>query len=532
MVSCGLLARPGVGGEDVVDRQLLLQGYVVARNHGRNRGHDVDEAQPARHERLDAHLVGGVVDRRRRGTPLPRLPRQRHGREGLVVEREELPRLGPASSRRPAPRRAPGRATRGPSAIGIIIVGGLACTRVEPSVNSTIECTTLVGCTTTSIRSKGRSKSRCASITSSPLLTRVAELMVITGPIDQVGCLSACSSVTSASSSRVRPRNGPPLAVSTRRRTSAARAAAQALGDGGVLGVDRHDLAGLRARRDQRAAHDQRLLVGQREGGAGVERGQRRAQADGAGDAVEHDVARHARRLGGGVLAEAAEGRRELRDLAGRRAPRWSRPPSARRPGSGRGWRAPGRGPGCRWSPVEPRTTMSRLMTGSAARTSGSPRHQRRQDGIDHLAGCDGQQVSAVATGVPSMTRSGASPGTSAQPAGSVRPARIAVAQSSSPESSIVTTGTSPKSCDSGADHGQSGLRRGFAVEHGAHAGAGELDHRVLERRRVDEHDLGTQPDAEGLQHSARRHRPRSAAGRTSRVALRRAARPGRRGHG
>ena len=40
-----------------------------------------------------------------------------------------------------------------PSAIGISIVGGLAWTSVEPSTNSTIECTTLVGWTTTSIRS-------------------------------------------------------------------------------------------------------------------------------------------------------------------------------------------------------------------------------------------------------------------------------------------------------------------------------------------------------------------------------------------
>ena len=67
------------------------------------------------------------------------------------------------------------------------MVGGLAWRIVEPSTNSTIEWTSLVGWTTTSMRSKGMSKSRWASITSSPLLTRVAELIVITGPIDQVG---------------------------------------------------------------------------------------------------------------------------------------------------------------------------------------------------------------------------------------------------------------------------------------------------------------------------------------------------------
>ena len=73
------------------------------------------------------------------------------------------------------------------------MVGGLAWTRVEPSTNSTIECTTLVGCTTTSMRSKGIPKSRWASITSRPLLTRVAELMVTTGPMSQVGWASASS---------------------------------------------------------------------------------------------------------------------------------------------------------------------------------------------------------------------------------------------------------------------------------------------------------------------------------------------------
>ena len=78
--------------------------------------------------------------------------------------------------------------------------GGLACAIVEPSTNSTIEWTIDCGCTTTSIASNGTSNSRCASITSRPLLTSVAELMVTTGPMSQVGCASACSGVTSASS--------------------------------------------------------------------------------------------------------------------------------------------------------------------------------------------------------------------------------------------------------------------------------------------------------------------------------------------
>ena len=57
-----------------------------------------------------------------------------------------------------------------------------------------------------------------------------------------------------------------------------------------MLGVDGDDLAGLRDRGHQIAADDQRLLVREREGAAGLERGERGAEPHGAGDAVEHDV--------------------------------------------------------------------------------------------------------------------------------------------------------------------------------------------------------------------------------------------------
>src|ERR687896_940402 len=57
----------------------------------------------------------------------------------------------------------------------------------------------------------------CASISSSPLFIRVAESTVILPPIRQVGCASASSTVTASRS--VRPRKGPPLAVSTSRST-------------------------------------------------------------------------------------------------------------------------------------------------------------------------------------------------------------------------------------------------------------------------------------------------------------------------
>ena len=96
------------------------------------------------------------------------------------------------------------------------------CAMIEPSFNSTIECTIDCGCTTTSICEAGTPNSQCASITSRPLFISVAESMVIFGPICQVGCFSASAAVTSASALSDRPRNGPPEAVRISRRNSPA----------------------------------------------------------------------------------------------------------------------------------------------------------------------------------------------------------------------------------------------------------------------------------------------------------------------
>ena len=63
------------------------------------------------------------------------------------------------------------------------------CAIIDPSVSSTIECTTDCGCTTTSIWSARTPNSQCASITSRPLFISVAESIVIFRPIRQVGCL-------------------------------------------------------------------------------------------------------------------------------------------------------------------------------------------------------------------------------------------------------------------------------------------------------------------------------------------------------
>src|SRR5436190_15549995 len=99
--------------------------------------------------------------------------------------------------------------------IGTRMSGWPRCASAAPSRKRTSACTIELGCTTTSIRSYGRPKRKCASISSSPLFASVAESTLIFGPMLQVGCASASSGVTSESSSRVRPRNGPPEAVRT-----------------------------------------------------------------------------------------------------------------------------------------------------------------------------------------------------------------------------------------------------------------------------------------------------------------------------
>ena len=59
-------------------------------------------------------------------------------------------------------------------------------------------------------------------MTSSPLFMSVDESMDIFAPMFHVGCASAWAGVMAASSARVRPRNGPPDAVTHRRATSRA----------------------------------------------------------------------------------------------------------------------------------------------------------------------------------------------------------------------------------------------------------------------------------------------------------------------
>ncbi len=88
------------------------------------------------------------------------------------------------------------------------------CARIDPSTYSTSECTVDCGCTVTRTLSGGTSKSRQASMISSPLFSMVAESIVIRRPITHVGCFKACSGVMPAKSASGVFRNGPPEAVS------------------------------------------------------------------------------------------------------------------------------------------------------------------------------------------------------------------------------------------------------------------------------------------------------------------------------
>ena len=121
--------------------------------------------------------------------------------------------------------------------------GGDACAIVDPSTNSTIECTIDCGCTTTSISAYGTPKSRCASITSSPLLTSVAEFVVTTRPMSHVGWASASAGVTVVERLAAAPAERTAGCRQHEPAHLAALPRPQRLRDRRVLGVDRHDLS-------------------------------------------------------------------------------------------------------------------------------------------------------------------------------------------------------------------------------------------------------------------------------------------------
>ena len=172
------------------------------------------------------------------------------------------------------------------------------------------------------MRSYGMPKRKCASISSSPLFASVAESIVIFGPMRHVGCASASSGVTSASSSRVRPRNGPPEPVSTSVSHLVGRGPSRHWKSAECslsTGQDPRRRRGAGGEREL-AGRDEALLVREREVDAVLERPERRVDAGEADDGVQHDVGLRALEQLGQVAADLLQRRVDVveRRRAGR----------------------------------------------------------------------------------------------------------------------------------------------------------------------------------------------------------------------
>ncbi len=187
--------------------------------------------------------------------------------------------------------------------------GRLSWAIVEPSANSTIECTTDWGWTTTSIRSYGRAEQLVGLDDFEALVHQRARVHRDLRPhrprrvrqrvrdrdVGEAGGAAAPKRATAR-----RQQQASDLALGVNRR-------AQALVDRAVLRVDGDQLgAGDRSQRlHNRAGGDEALLVGERQTLAGRERCDRHRQPGETNDAVDHHV--------GGVdqLAELAHDRGE-----------------------------------------------------------------------------------------------------------------------------------------------------------------------------------------------------------------------------
>jgi hypothetical protein len=122
-----------------------------------------------------------------------------------------------------------------------------------------------------------------------------AESIVIFCPMLQFGCFRACSSVACSMSAGAQVRNGPPDAVMMTRVSLEQRV---------VLGIRRQDAgAGLLGPlHEDVPGADQALLVGERDGGAAIDRGKRRLQSGRTADRRHHPIRRPSGRLDDGAL--------------------------------------------------------------------------------------------------------------------------------------------------------------------------------------------------------------------------------------
>ena len=129
--------------------------------------------------------------------------------------------------------------------------------------------------------------------------------MVIFGPIDQIGCLSACSTVTlRICFGRERAERAAGRGQDDAANVLAA-AGAERLEDRVVLGIDRQHVGAGRgsSSHEQGAGAHQAFLVGERHGRAALGCGERRCEACGAGDGGHDPFSGTLRRLDQGFRA-------------------------------------------------------------------------------------------------------------------------------------------------------------------------------------------------------------------------------------
>ena len=184
-------ARASASSTSSSDRRPPRRGSAssVVLDDARDRG----EGEPAREERRDRDLVGGVEHRRRVAAGAQRLVGEPQARKALEVRRLE--------------RRACRCAARSSAATPGSMRSGIARARARsacacrdcraaraPSRRRTRPAngSRSADGSRTSICSGGAPNSQCASITSRPLFIMVAESTEILRPITQLGCAHAC----------------------------------------------------------------------------------------------------------------------------------------------------------------------------------------------------------------------------------------------------------------------------------------------------------------------------------------------------
>ena len=195
-----LRARPRLGVEHVRDGTWFAElGCVV--EHPRDGVDDAEERQPARRgtrPRTPRWRRCRSPARRRRPRPAALASATAGNASSSSGRNSQVARRGPVAAGGRA--RAPGPASPGRARSAAACPAGWpgrasSRRRTRPSSGRPT-----AGAPRRRSGRSGTSNSRCASITSRPLLTSVAELIVTTGPMSQVGCASACSGVTSCSS--------------------------------------------------------------------------------------------------------------------------------------------------------------------------------------------------------------------------------------------------------------------------------------------------------------------------------------------